>query len=366
MADTWHPQLAQLIKGPHRQVWRVSAHHADLPGGVLELSPASIQLDWDESRAPRVQLRADIAQPTPEQDRALDPRTNVRLHVAVGYMHKGQLLQRVLVADLGLRRRSVLEPSNVLRLEASSDEALVIDAAPSSISSGLAANSPRGHIQVLVTQCIPAAEYNVTAAATATFAFPNGTIGDKWQAIEDLADGIGDVDVYDDGLRLWHVVPRPTLAAEPDLELADGVGGTVVSRANTLGREEWYNRVILVYRWKDAAGVEQVIQGVRSITTGPAAAVAGNLKAYTEDRTVPTTQARADLAAGSLVKRMGSRGRTLVVRAVAVPWLRPGMTVRLTLSTGQARHLVSSVVFDGSGWMEFTTRYPDSSETIGP
>jgi hypothetical protein len=364
-SDPWGRQLAELRKGPHRLVWKISAHHADLPGGKAELAPARIQLDWDEARAPRVQLRLDVASPSAELDTALDPRNGVRIHVHAGYMHKGQLLQRVLVADLGLRRRSAIDPSGVLALEASSDEALVIDGAPSSIFSTQASNSPRGHIQTLITSCIPTAQYVVTAASTTAFAYAAGQMDDKWQMIEDLADGIGDVDVYDDGLRTFYVEPRPVLQATPVLELVDGVGGTVIERSSALSREDWYNRVILVYRWQ-VSGVENVIQSVRSITAGPAAATAGNTRSYTEERSTPTTQARADVAAASLVKRMASRGRTLSVRAVAVPWLRPGMTVRLTLRTGQARHLVSSVVFDGQGWMEFTTRYPDSTETIGP
>lgn len=365
LSDPWHPQLPQLRQGPHKLVWKISAHHADLPQGKAELSPARIQLDWDETRAPRVQLTLDVAAVTPELDQALDPRNGVRIHVHAGYIVKGQLLQQVLIADLGLRTRSTQDPSDVLTLNASSDEALVIDNSPSSIFSTTAGTSPRGHIRDFIVASVPTAEYVLTAPSTTTFAYSAGQMGDKWAMIEDLADGIGDVDVYDDGLRCWFIELRPTLAADPVLELTDGVGGTVIERASQLGRDEWYNRVVLVYRWK-AAGVDQEIQSVRSITSGPAAAVAGNVKAYWEERTQPTTQARADLAAASLVKRMSSRGRTLSVRAVAVPWLRPGMTVRLTVGTGQARHLVSSVSFDGSGWMQFTTRYPDSSDTIGP
>lgn len=138
----------------------------------------------------------------------------------------------------------------------------------------------------------------------------------------------------------------------------------MIRRSSSTSREEWFNRVQLIHRWRDGS-TDHEIQSVRSLTLGERAAVAGNVKTYTEERDTPATQARADTSAASLLARMASRGRGVEVRAIAVPWLRPGMTVSLSTRTGTARHLVSRIEFDAAGWMVFSTRYPDSTETIG-
>lgn len=373
MASTvtgWNPALiAALQAGPVRPTWRVSAHGGDLPTAGLVLDVSRLQLTYDESQVPRVQLRCDVAQPAdPTWDAVLDPRAAIRLHVHAGHV-LGGVDDRVLMCDLGLRNRGAINPNGTLQLDARSDEALVIDNGPSSALTGLASNSPRGQIQILLQSALgsPTIYLDPAVPSTTSLSYPAGTVGDKWSMIEDLADGIGDIDVYDDGYRTFIIEPRPVLAAAGDqaLTLTEGVNGTIVSRASTVDREaEWANRVLLIYRWTDA-GVSNVIQSVRSVTAGPFQALSGNIRTYQEDRDVPATQARADAAATSLLRRMASRGRNLTVRAVAVPWLRPGMTVSMTTRTGTARHLVSGVTFDGAGWMEFTTRYPDSTETIG-
>lgn len=369
-AAGWHPSLLSAIAGPHRPTWRVSAHGEGLPAAGLVLDLAGVELSFDEARVPRVELHAAVSLPADSvYDAVLDPRAGIRLHVHAGHIIAGTD-DRVLMADLGLRDRGTVQPTGALELTAMSDEALVMDNGPSSQLTGLASTSPRGHIQNLLTSALGAPNIYLDPAvpSTASLAYPAGTVGDKWAMIDDLADGIGDIDVFDDGYRTFWITTRPTLAAAgaEDLSLVEGVGGTIVTRRSTVDREaDWANRVLLVYKWTDA-GVDNLVQSVRSVTTGPFQATTGNVKTYEETRTVPATQARADAAATSLLKRKSSRGRNISVRAVAVPWLRPGMTVKLTTRTGPARHLVSAVRFDGSGWMDFQTRYPDSTETIGP
>lgn len=366
-AESWHPALLPYLARPHRPTWRLAIHHPDLPGGVQVLQVSRLQLSWDETRAPRVQLRADVVAPTdPAVDVLLDPRTQgLRLHVHAGHIIGG-VDDRILVADLGLRVRGITQPDGTTLLDAQSDEALVMDAAPSSVFSGATpSSSTRGQIRYLIQLAIPSAPVVLAAPTDATFAIAVGDMGDKWNKIEDLADSLGDVDVYDDGLRLWWVTPRPTLAATPDLVLRDGADGTVVQTASTTDRDGFANRVLLIYRWTPSGGTEQVIQAVRSVTTGPHAAGTNNVKTWTEERTTSATQAKADAAATSLLRRKASMGRVHTVRAVSVPWLRPGHTVQVTTRTGTARYLVSSVTFDGAGWMELTTRYPDSTMTIG-
>jgi hypothetical protein len=360
----WRPDLPQLLAEPLAPLSEITAHHDDLPA-PLTLPWQRWQLAFDETRAPRCTLRVDVpALLDPALDAALDPRTGVRLHLRTGHRIHGEP-DRVLVADVGLRRRDTEDPAGTCLLDAAGDEALVIDNAPCSITSTLVAASTTAAMTEIIDGTIPGATVVVTVptGAAVNIAAPN--YRDKQNTLDDLADRLGDVDVYDDGLRAWWITERPTLADEAVLDLEDGAGGTLVSLSSTLDREDWYNRVVLRYEWRDAAGDEHTVQSVRSVTSGPYAATAGNVRAYETDRDVPATQAQADAAATSLLRRLASRGRTLRVRAVSVPWLRPGMTVRVAGRTGPGLHVVARVTFDSAGWMELETRYPDNDTTIG-
>jgi hypothetical protein len=586
--DPQHPRLADVLAGPHRDSWRLSAHHTDLPNGRLDLELVRAQVSWDDNRTPRCELRADVIPPTAtEWDALLDPRTGIRLHLHLGhYLRRGTpssrpgrvnrcinpsvnvnanawglgtgaatwstsrqtdgyaqgfpaaaymrgtvtaggasastgwivgtpsadyvvvtggavhtlsayarssvaghtvgitaswhdssgvqvggfttgpqfavdgpnpvrvshtltvpagatrgyvrfyvgagkapwtvgstmelgaclveqggeltgyfdgstpdvnpeyggstyawssgvgasssvetvwtaaelIVEDQLVADLGLRLRGTVTPSGTTALDAQSDEALVLDAAPSSVLSSLVEASTTAAITTAVQTAVPGATVLVGSGVPAGSAVnvPAGSYLDKWATVEDLSDQLGDVTVYDPGDRVFRIELQPALAGvgDEDLVMVEGAGGTVVARDSQVDRDPWFNRVVLVYRWT-VAGTENVIQSVRSLTTGPFSTTSAPVKAYREERNQPASQARADVAAASIVRRKASLGRGLRVRAVAVPWLRPGHTASMTTRTGQARHLAAAVTLDSAGWMEFTTRYPDSTETIG-
>ena len=73
------------------------------------------------------------------------------------------------------------------------------------------------------------------------------------------------------------------------------------------------------YEWTDTGGVDHIVNGARRITSGPYAAVAGNLSIMRVDRAVPATTAgqRRRRVPG---RRTVTRGRSFQLR----PWPRTG------------------------------------------
>lgn len=351
----------QLLAVPHRNIVRAQLTHPSW--GVVDLDLDADQghrlaVTFDESSAPRA--RAELSCPLPTQP--IDPRQGVRLGVSVGYQDgQAQLPEDVQeLVDLVVRTAS---PSwsaagAVLDVSASGDESLVIDASPAVSESTTGATHAAAIGALLNKSLSPAPELLATVTGASVTV---DTIEDRWNALVDLADGIG-AQLYDDGLRTWHLDPTPdTVSTRPHHELAVGVGGTVIEPSRTLTRDDWHNYVRIRYRWRNPAGADQQIIGTSYVTTGPyrITGPAGR-RILTVDRDVTTTQTRANLAARSILTRTLSRGDVLELRAVAAYWLRPGMTVDVTLPTGQVlRHLVARVSFDVlAGTMTVATRLP--------
>lgn len=356
--------IVAAVNAPFRPLWNVTAHHDSF--GVVDLPTTRSQLTFDEQNAPYAELRLDAPAPGSDLDRLLDPRTGVRVHVHAGYFIGGRR-DTQLIADLGLRDRSSQSPEGSAELNAASDEALVIDCAPARQLTTRTSTSHVAMIQSLLYDVFgyyPPQVYTLGSVGAA-LSWPAGTLDDRWDAIEQVADQLGDVWVYCDEYRRWNIVPRPTLATVPELRFADPdpelVSAPVLSSSSTQTRSTWANRVFLRYRWDDA-GTEHTIDAIQSVTSGPFAATAPNIRTHTESRSVPVTQAQADAAAASLVRRLASRGRLFTFRAPALWWLRPGATIAFR----GRRALVSRVMFDSAGWMEVATRYPDPlNTTIG-
>ena len=328
-------------------------------------------LRWDETQSPRVQATLTCTLPDdPALLWRIDPRLGVRIVLDIGYLRPGGYEDVHRIADLGLRTRVVNRPERTIELEAHSDEALLIDNAAST-SLPINTTSTTAAITAVINLALtPTLPILVTAAAGPAV---NQTQvnADKWETIADLADGIG-AQVYDDGLRQWHIAPRVTaVAADPVYELTVGASGTIIAARNTLSRVPdvggWANRVYLRYAWTDAGGVDHVITSVRQITSGTYRADTGNVVTLPLERTVATTQARADAAAAALVARTVTRGARLDQTAIAAYWLRPGMTVGITQAVGdRSKHVVSAVDFDlVAGTMQVTPRLPDNTGSIG-
>lgn len=333
---------------------------------VVPLDVEAVTVGWDETRAPRVAASLTCRIPTNQGTLdLLDPRTGIRVEITAGYRRPDGTVDAQLLADLVLRDRVVTRPDNRMTLRAASDESLLIDNA-STPTGIVGANTTANAISAVISQALPAQPPTITATAGAAV---SGVIfTDRWDAVDDLADRVS-AQVYDNGLRAWFIAPMPVLTtAAPALVLAVGSGGTVIASDTGLTRDEDFaNAVVLVYNWRDAADVEKVIRSRARVATGPYASVGGNVKTLVLDREVATTQAEANTAATSLVKRTVTRGRSFGLDTVAAYWLRPGHTVEVTLPLGPAEsHLVTAVEFDPvAGSMHVTTRLPDGDYTIG-
>ena len=362
MSLPYSPDTAALLTRSLTQV--VRAWLLPPAGDPIPLELERCQFGWDETRAPRVTASLTARVPTDQAVLNLfDPRIGARISIHAGYVRPGTGTEDVQpVADLGLRTRAVTRPDNRMELDAAGDEALVIDNSPvpggsTSMPSHTAA------IAALIVAAIGGTQTFTAAGAAVTVE----SINDRWSTLEDLADRI-DYDVYDDGLRVWHCVPRPVLAGVPAHALVVGQNGTLLTSSASLDRAAWFNAVTLRYVWRTVSGVEQSVTATRAVTAG-AYAVTGpaGKRVYTEDRAVATTQAAANAAADAILKRFLSRSRAYELRAIAAYWLRPGHTVTVQLPLGDPEsHLVAAVSFDPiAGTMDVRTRLPDNASTIG-
>lgn len=333
-----------------------------------ELTPLDIEdgtLTFDETRAPRVQATITCRFP---DDAALlsriDPRQNVRLRLDVGYQRPDGAEEVFQIGDLGLRSRRIERPADTMTLTAASDEALVIDGSPTATGTVTDA-STTGAISAVLNQVLTVTPVVDVGGPTGP-AVSGVLFDDRWDAIVDLADRI-EKQVFDDGMRTWHINSAPLLD-DPALELTVGEGGTIIDSDSGVDRDEgWYNYVWLRYEWTDGSNVDHTIDGKRRITTGPYAATTGNIKVFKQVRNVATTQTEANSAGDALVARTVTRGRSFSLTAISAYWLRPGHTVDITLPLGDTeQHLVTAVAFDlRAGTMRVTTRLPDNTGTIG-
>lgn len=369
----FHASVELLVRESHQQTVRVEVES----GGVTyDFEPLDYSVDWDETRSPRVHASVDVAVPTSQEVLdAIDPRTSVRVRVIVGYRLQTGTLDEHVVADLGLRNRTVrrTDDAAVMTLTCASDEALVIDGTTSnpsaSASSTWTASSLTAGITTLITDILagtpaaaPAIVSTVPAAGAVTFPMEPHA----WDQINDAADRF-DIDVYDNGDRVFRIAPRAGVSAESALQLQTGVNGTVLSSETGISRDDWANWVVVWYRWPNTAMVDgyEIAGGQAHVLSGPFAPAASGYKMLMEVREYPGTYAGGAAAAATILRRMLARSRSYQLTAVPAWWVRPGHTITLQLPLGsQERHLVSRVGFRPNA-MTIETRLPDTANTIG-
>lgn len=321
------------------------------------------RIAWSATRVPRVRLDVTAAVPDEATLAALDPRVPRRIRVYAGYGD-----DVAMIADLGLRDRRVDRPSDTVTLAATSDEALILDAGAIVTKFSVTQPSLRDAIRWVLVRDVPDATFHVTGTDDTAVDVPLMGL-DRWDLVKDLADR-GDLEVWDDGTRAWHIAPRSNTTSETPHHVMDvGPDSTLTGSTAAITRSErgFYNRVVLFYRWRDDNDVNYLRVGYARIETGPFAAEPGATVTWSENRDVPVSQADADTAAAALLARMSTRGRSLSVSGIAAYWLRPSHTVRVRLPTGAAEdHLVEVVDFDlVAGSMTVTTRIPDNPTSIG-
>lgn len=240
------PDSPTLLPFSLGQVVTVEATHPSWTAPIpLELTSGS--LSFDERRAPRCVLTMTARVPTEQAVLdALDPRTGVRLRVRAGYLRPdGPDVQPV--ADLQLRDRRVSRPADTLTLTGWGDEGIVLG--------NLVATSVTGDLGDAVVQVLGLALGYAPTMVERTMrplAVQSNAVvetQDPWTQLEDWLDR-ADADLYDDGLRGWHLIDRPVLGT-PAHELTVGAGGTLTGAETTLTREGWHNAASILYRWTE-------------------------------------------------------------------------------------------------------------------
>lgn len=363
--DYWPPVL-ELLPHPLGHVSTVTAHPTDADPFLLEVEAGSLSVQFSEDWSPFAQVRLDLPAMDLDRVESLDPRKNCRLEVSAGYVYPGGREEVLPLADVVLRERPISRPADLVSLTASSDEALAQDnrimfpAAP-----------PRTGINEtvawLLNQALAPArpvlssDYAPGSAVSALADLEVELADDYWAVLDDVAARTG-TRIWCDETRTWRIQARPEAAGPTSLDLTVGKNGTIITSESGLSREEWYNAVLIRYRWRDAAGNEQERVGRARAWEGPYSVPEVGAKVYAESVSRPVSQAGADAAAASRLRTLFSRGRSLSLTAGAAYWLRPGHTVRVTLATGPTEdHLVQSVTFHPhAGTMDIKTRQPNT------
>lgn len=364
--DYW-PQVRELMSGPLGHVSTVTAHPIDADPFALDFVPDSLQVTFSEDWAPYAQVDVSLPAHDPDLLELLDPRKNCRIRVAAGYVYPTERTEVFPLADVALRERPVTRPADLVNLKAASDEARAQDYRL--MYSGA---FPRTGVNEAVAWLLgfalaPAApvirsDFGARAFAAGLDEIEAAVGDDVWGVLDDVAARTG-VRIWCDETNVWRISARPENAGPTSLALTVGADGTIITSESGLSRETWYNAAVLVYRWTDAANVEHIRYGRAQAMTGPYSVPEVGAKVYHEEITRPASQAAANRAAVSRLRNLLTRGRSLSLSAGAAYWVRPGMTAKVTLPTGEPEnHLVQSVTFHPhSGLMDLVTRQPHNT-----
>lgn len=366
-------RAATAVRESVEHVWRVEAW----PAGASTAVPLRVEdgtLAFDEAWNPHARASLTCTAPTDQATLdALDPRTNCRIRVSVGYRYQNGVEDVHHAADLALFSRVVNRPSNQVHLEAVSDELRLQEATWFGGS-----QPPRTGAAEAITFLIEHSDHSGTSQVerqgVPQLYMPEVLtdlamqLGDSYQsAVDTVADAAG-LWVYCPGVdaKTWAIRPRPTVAGRSVAQLTVGPAGTVTGSEAALTREDWFNAVVVVHRWRDVNDVEHVRGGSALTLSGPMSVAEVGRRTLHVNRTTPASQAAVTASARSILRRTISRGRTYNVEALSAYWVRPGHTVTAALPTGpQARHLVAAAAFRfPSGDMSVRTRVPENI-TIG-
>lgn len=335
----------------------------------LDVEDGGLTVTLDESWSPYAQASLTAAIPSSQATLdKLDPKLLVRLEIDAGYTYPDNQTELRPLARLAFRRRTVSRPANTLTVAAASGEARTQD-------HRLMWNTgvSRAGVNEAATWLIRR-DLDVTGDPF-TFGsdFPPGTaaaaladfevlLGDPcWKGLDDLATRT-DKRIYCDELGTWRITARPGVSGAGPVEhtLTVGEAGTVLEAETELDREEWYNAVILRYRWVGPDKIERVVYGRAEVVDGAYSSYTVGRRAYFEEYESPISQGGADAAAATKLRNLVTRGRSLKLSAIAAYWLRPGMTVSVTLPTGAPElQIVRRVDFQPlTGRMSLETRQP--------
>jgi hypothetical protein len=365
-----------------RQIWR--AEFSTAAGVPIPVDVTSCQVTLDPNWTPYAQ--GVVTGPVP-QDQALldslDPRRLARCTISAGYMLPGDVEDVHPLATLYVSRRTVDRPSNVLTMQLQGGEFLYdqwhshtpTELLPAA-ATAWTGDEPTDYVAHLMLHritggvgnppndggaAIPPAGFDRAGAVSATgWAIdPEVTEGNGLDILRDIAGRVS-AWLRCDEHGVWRMSDQP-LETPTTLQVQVGAAGTVLESSTELSRDGWANDVVLTYLVTETGGVvvSRVI-GLAKVATGPyTPALAGRV---TSPHTLPghPTQASANAAAVSRLRRLANLGRVITLSAISAYWVRPFDTVTVQLPVGpQERHHVASVTWQlDTGEMQLRTYLP--------
>lgn len=372
MTAPYLPEAAERVRQSLEHVGKVTVH--PIASEPFELHPESLSIQFSEDWSPHIQANLSAIVPLSQAHLdALDGRAACRLSIDAGYVYQDRVRDVNLLADLGLRTRDVDRPANTMDLTAASDEARAQDYLDFTNVTRPPTTGLNELVDYLANYSIQPEAYTLNsefgpghaAAELADLEVPTGT--SYWDVMDDAGSRTGTW-IYCDTARTWRITQRETATAAPAAALTVGKDATLTSTRTTLGRDGWYNAVIVRHTWTDSAGTDRTAYGRARVSSGPLSVYTVGYKTKLIERSTPATAAQADRSAETACRSLASRGRSLSLTAIAAYWLRPGHTIAVTLSTGGTEHhLIKSVQFDPlAGLMTIETRQPLTADiTLG-
>lgn len=353
----YRDDAADLIRGAHEQKTTVRITAGAQTWDTVCLSGSvTLAEDW----SPFAQLSATIPNIfTPAELAVIDPRQVVTVEVFAGYVHPDGFEDVHVLFTGQMEERKVKNPAGVIDIKASSAELFAVEskwltadawktfAGVNEAITYFAAYGTPSPLNVVLKSHLPA---GYQASSVTSIPVETGDV--LWEILDDIATTAG-VRLYVDVDGTWTVAPKATLAGETSAFLNVGGGGIVAASDDTLTRNDYYGAAAIKFEWKDAGGVDRVMVG----TYG-----AAGVKTFMATRKRAVTQAQATAAAQLAVKNLSTRGNSYSLEGVSTYWLRPGMTVQVTLANGtEARHIAKQVTFSlTAGTMKVDTREPSN------
>lgn len=351
----YREDAVELIRATHEQ--RVSCTltrgGTSWPGTLLSGS-LTLAEDW----SPFAQFQGTVANTFTTDDLVqLDPREALTVQLDAGYVHPDGLADVHTVFTGQLEERRLRNPEGVVDVRASSAELFAHE------NEWLGADTFKTFTGVNEAVNYFAGYATNTAVTVASHLPPNHSPADVtgipletgdnlWQVLDDIATK-ANVRLFVDVDGTWTIAPKAAVAGVTSAFLTTGNGGIVEKSQDYLSRDDYAAAAAVTYKWRDAGGVDRTVRGTYG-TSGK--------KSLTVERKWAATQTQANAAAQSIVKMMSTRGNGYSLEAVAAYWLRPGMTVQVTLANGtEARQIVKSITFNLlAGTMRVETREPSN------
>lgn len=361
--------------------FRAIAYPLNAPSFELDVI-SSPSITFDEGWSPHIQANLTCAVPE-DQERldSLDARLGVRVQIFAGYRYGHEDEAEEMLCDLHLRSRSVSRPDNTMTLFLNSDEALMQDhillGGESIRTSGIndlledTIRYTSGHLYTTYIHTEfndsdfgPLLQGNDYSGEEITIRPELGS--SVWDLVEDAADRC-EVWIYSPDGSNWSVRKRPEVESAPHHTMAVGESGTALSSEVGLGREQFYNGVILDYLYSETkgTGLEWLPGrlGAAYVTGGTFSIYTVGEKTLYKKMAIPATQDQANAAARGMLARLLTKGHQYTVTGIALYTLRPGHTVELHLVAGApTKLLVKAVTFDpANGLMTVQLRKPEHS-----